>query len=337
MQIAFFETKPEDVKYFKEKLSGHELLFFSDPLTEENIEQIKEAQILSVFIGSKINGEIIKKLPRLMFIATRSTGFDHINLDACKARGIKVANVPTYGTDSVAEHTFALLLALVKRLPEGMSRTKKGNFSCESLTGMELKGKTLGIIGAGRIGRRVAEIARVFGMDVLAYDIFQKQEEARRIGYQYVDLNTLLERSDVISLHANLTKQNYHMLGEKEFQLMKQGVIIINTARGALIDSTALLKALKSGKVSYAGLDVLEEEGEIKEELSVLYRKEDDVEKLKRILADNLLIRMENESPNVIITPHNAFNTKEALGRIREITVENIKSFIEGKPKNLVG
>ena len=337
MKIASFETKEEDKKFFESELKEHHLLFFEEPLTQDILEKIREVEILSIFIGSKITKNILDALPGLKFIATRSTGFDHIDLEECKKRGIKVSNVPTYGTDSVAEHTFALILALAKRLPESLERTKKGVFSCENLTGIELKGKTLGIIGAGRIGRRVAEIAKAFGMKVIAYDPYHNDEEAKRIGYTYVDLDTLLQESDIITLHANLTRENYHMLGNKEFELMKPGIIIINTARGALIDSTALLKALKENKVAYAGLDVLEEEGEIREELSVLYKKEEDVEMLKRILADNLLIRMENESYKVIITPHNAFNAKEALQRIRQTTVENIKSFIQDEPKNLVG
>ena len=336
MKIAFFEVKKDDKEYFEKFLRSYELRFFEEELDASNVEKVKDCEIISVFVNSKIDKKIIDSLPNLKLVATRSTGFDHIDLEECKKKKILVANVPTYGTDSVAEYTFALLLSLVKRLPESIERTKKGLFSCEGLTGFELKGKTIGIIGAGRIGRRVAEIAKCFGMNVLAYDIHRKEEEAKRIGYKYVELDELLKTSDIISLHANLTKENYHMLSEKEFSLMKDGVIIINTARGALIDSEALLKAIKSGKVLYAGLDVLEEEGEIKEELSVLYKSKNDVEKLRQLLLNNLLIREQNKSYRVIITPHNAFNTKEALERIRKTTVENIVSFIKNKPQNII-
>jgi len=173
-------------------------------------------------------------------------------------------------------------------------------------------------------------------MRVIAYDVLKDYDAAKRIGYEYVDFDTLLRESDIISLHVNLTKETYHMLSEKEFEKMKNGVVIINTARGALIDSRALLKALRDGKVSYAGLDVLEEEGDIGEELSVLYRDDEDIERLKRLLMNNLLIQLEKENYRVIITPHNAFNTKEALERIRKTTVENIKSFVSKKPINLV-
>ncbi len=335
MKIAFFEVKPEEQRFYEEKLSEYDLVFFDKPLDNETLTSICDFDIISVFIYSNINSSILEKLPNLKLIATRSTGFDHIDVNACKSRNILVCNVPTYGTETVAEHAIALMLALAKRLPESMERTKQGIFASEGLSGFELAGKTLGIIGAGRIGRRVAELAKAFGMRILAYDVYRNEEEAKRIGFSYVDLDTLLRQSDIISLHANLTKDNYHMLDEEAFSKMKDGVVIINTARGALIDTMALVKALESGKVSYAGLDVLEEEGDIKEELEVLYKKEADINELRVLLADNILLRMQNEG-RVIITPHNAFNSVEALRRIWQTTVDNIKMFLAGTPQNIV-
>ena len=216
-----------------------------------------------------------------------------------------------------------------------LKEREKGDFSNKNLTGFELKGKTIGIIGAGKIGRRVAEIAKAFGMRVLAYDIFQNMDEAKRIGYEYVPLDTLLKESDIITIHVNLTKENYHMINKDAFEKMKDGVVIVNTARGAIIDTEALIKYLKSGKVSYAALDVLEAEPEIKEEMQV-FEKEQDIIQIKKLLFNHILFEMEDRLERVIITPHNAFNSKEALEEIKRTTVDNIISFINGKPINVV-
>jgi len=226
-------------------------------------------------------------------------------------------------------------LAASRRLIESFERTRKGGFSNKNLTGFELKGKTIGIIGAGKIGRRVAEIAKAFGMKVLAYDIFQNIDEAKSIGYEYVPLDTLLKESDIITIHANLTKENYHIINKDAFEKMKDGVVIINTARGAIIDTEALIKYLKFRKVAYAALDVLEAEPEIKEELEV-FEEEQDGAQIKKLLLNHILFEMEDRLERVIITPHNAFNSKEALEEIKRTTVDNIISFTNGKPINVV-
>jgi len=332
MKIAFYETREDEIQYFSEKLKGYELYFFKEPISENNLV---DAEIISVFIDSRINKEILDKLKNLKFICTRSTGYDHIDLEECKKRNIIVSNVPSYGIETVAEHTIALMLAISRKLFESFERTRKGNFSNKGLTGFELKGKILGIIGAGKIGRRVAEIAKAFGMRVIAYDIYPNFEEAKRIGYEYVDLDTLLRESDIISLHANLTKENYHLLNESAFEKMKDGVIIINTARGALIDTKALIKYLNLGKVKAAALDVLENEPEIKEEMEI-FEKELKKEELEKLLANYVLFEAEDQLKGVLITPHNAFNSKEALEEIKRVTLENIISFINGKPINVV-
>ena len=226
-------------------------------------------------------------------------------------------------------------MAASRRLIESFERTRKGGFSNKNLTGFELKGKTIGIIGAGKIGRRVAEIAKAFGMKVLAYDIFQNIDEAKRIGYEYVPLDILLKESDIITIHANLTKENYHIINKDAFEKMKDGVVIINTARGAIIDTEALIKYLKFRKVAYAALDVLEAEPEIKEELEV-FEEEQDGAQIKKLLLNHILFEMEDRLERVIITPHNAFNSKEALEEIKRTTVDNIISFTNGKPINVV-
>ena len=336
MKIVFFETKDYERKFFEEQLREHELVFYTFPLNEETADYIKDADIVSVFVFSKVNAKVISKMKNVKLIATRSTGYDHIDLEFAKKANIKVCNVPTYGTESVAEHTFALILTISRRIFESIERTRKGNFENSDLIGFNLEGKTLGIIGAGRIGRRVAEIAKAFKMRVIAYDIFKNEEEAKRIGFEYVDLDTLLRESDIITLHANLTKENYHMLNEEAFEKMKDGVIIINTARGALIDTKALIKYLKLGKVKACALDVLEEEAAEKEEIRLLYENKLEKEQLAKLLANHILIEMEDEKKNVLITPHNAFNSYESLKEILETTVKNIKSFIAGNPINLV-
>lgn len=336
MRITFFEVTNEDIEFFKNNLKEFELEFYDFPLNEENSHLIENSDIVSIFIYSKINERILKNVKKLKFVCTRSTGYDHIDLKVCKERNILVSNVPSYGIESVAEHTFALILAISRKIIESFERTRKGDFSLENLRGFELKGKVLGIIGAGKIGRRVAEIAKAFGMRVICYDIYPNYEEARRIGYEYVDLDTLLRNSDIISIHANLTKENFHLLNEEAFEKMKDGVIIINTARGALIDTKTLVKYLKSGKVKAAGLDVLEGESLIKEEIELLLKGKLDKESLESLIANHILIELEDKEKNVIITPHNAFNTYEAIQEIRRVTLENIISFINGNPINLV-
>ncbi|MEM0480865.1 MAG: NAD(P)-dependent oxidoreductase [Candidatus Aenigmatarchaeota archaeon] len=332
MRIAFYEAREDEVEFFSKELKDFELYFFKEPLNENNLV---DAEIISVFVDSRINSKILEKLKNVKFICTRSTGYDHIDIEECKKRGIVVSNVPAYGIETVAEHTIALILAISRRLFESFERTRKGNFSNKGLTGFELKGKTLGIIGAGKIGRRVAELAKAFGMRVIAYDIYPNFEEAKRIGYEYVDFDTLLKEADIISLHANLTKENYHLLNENAFEKMKNGIIIINTARGGLIDTKALIKYIGLGKVKYAALDVLENEPEIKEELEI-FGKELSEEETKNILANYILFELEDQAKGVLITPHNAFNSIEALEEIKRITLENIISFIKGNPINVV-
>ncbi|MEM4348688.1 MAG: hydroxyacid dehydrogenase [Candidatus Anstonellaceae archaeon] len=330
--IVGFELEDWEYNYLSAKLKGNNFISIPGHLSQQNLSLAAEAEILTVFIYSKIGKKELDKMPKLKMIATRSTGFDHIDLGECKARKIAVCNVPEYGSQTVAEHTIALILAISKKLLPSIERTRKGDFSLDGLRCFDLEGKTLGIIGFGRIGQRTAKMAKAFGMNILAYSPNIDSDIATKLECIPASLDQLLASSDIISLHAPLNKDTYHMINESTIQKMKDGVIIINTARGALIDSKALVRALDSGKVSAAGLDVLEEECNIKEEAQLLSPQFAGECDLKTVVANHILLNR----PNVIVTPHNAFNSKEALQRILDTTAENILSFLNGRPQNVV-
>lgn len=331
MKIAIFEADRIEQNYFRSVLPDDELIFIDDDLCMDNVEQVKDAEILAIFVYSRVTKEIIDAMPNLKFITTMSTGFDHIDLESCKNRNIIVSNVPIYAETVVAEHAFALLLAISRRLEESFDRARKGEFNPEGLTGFELRGKTLGVIGIGAIGKHVIEIANGFGMNVLAYARHPDLVMEQKLKFKHVDLQVLFSSSDVISLHIPYTKETHHFLSEKEFSQMKNNCVIINTARGGLIHNGALLEALNSGKVYAAGLDVLEEEPVLHEEKQLLSNKFEK-EKLQSVLEDHMLCN----HPKVVITPHNAFNSYEALRKILETTHDNIASFMAGTPVNTV-
>lgn len=330
-KVAFFEVENWEKEYLKNKLPNLELLFFKEILEEKFLESIKDCSIISPFIYSQISKNFLIKLPQLKLITTRSTGFDHIDLVACQKQGITVCNVPYYGENTVAEHTFALILALSRKIIPSVMRAKKGDFSLEGLRGFDLKEKTLGVIGTGHIGIHVMRIAQGFAMKVIAYDIFPDQKLAEKLDFEYVLLPELLKNSDIITLHTPYNKETHHLINQGNIKQLKKGVIIINTARGGLIETTALAKAVESGIVSAAGLDVLEEELLIKEESQLLSQY---------FPKNSLMVALENrillDNENVIITPHNAFNSQEALERILSTTVENIKACLAKAPINLV-
>ncbi len=331
MNIAIFEADSKEQEYFRKAFPEHNLTFVDDELSQEFIPQIKEAEVLVVFVYSRVTREIISSLSNLKFITTMSTGFDHIDLEAAKERGIVVSNVPIYAENVVAEHTFALLLSISRRLEDSFERARKGQFNPEGLTGFELKGKTLGVIGVGAIGKHVIEIANGFGMNVLSYERHPDLVMEQKLKFKYVPLSVLFSSSDIISLHIPYTKQTHHFLSAEQFSQMKNGVVIINTARGGLIHNEALLNALDTGKVFAAGLDVLEEEPVLHEEKQLLSNRFDQ-QKLQSVLEDHMLCN----HPKVVITPHNAFNSYEALEKILETTHDNIASFISGSPVNIV-
>ncbi len=334
MKIAFFELENWEKDKIKKSLKKHNVLFFKEPLSKSNIEKIKDAEIISVFIYSKITREIIDSLPKLKFIAAMSTGYEHIDTSYCKKKNILVSNVPVYGSNTVAEHTFALILALSRKLYQSIKIThEQHSFETDSsLTGFDLKGKTLGIIGCGNIGKNVARIGVGFQMNVLAYDRHPDKKTAEQLGFKYKSFDNVLKKSDIITLHLSYNKETHHLINKSSIGKMKKGVVIINTARGGIIDTHALIEGLNKKQISGAALDVLEGECEIKEEKIVLtsnFKKSCD---LKTLLEDHMLMKMNN----VIITPHNAFNSREALERILETTIGNINSFINKKIENTV-
>ncbi|MBS3152158.1 hydroxyacid dehydrogenase [Candidatus Woesearchaeota archaeon] len=332
MKIAFFEIEKWEEEYIKDKLKKHKLLFFNNELTNRNINKIKDCDTVCIFIYSKINKEILDNLPNLKLICTMSTGFDHIDLNECKKRNIIVSNVPYYGENTVAEHTFALILALSRKLIDSVERVKQNNFNIKGLRGFDVKGKTLGIIGPGHIGQHVIRMAKGFEMKIIAYAKIKDSELARKFSFRYVSLENLLKNSDIISLHCPLNKETEHMISMKNIKLIKKGAYLINTARGGIVETKALVYALDHGILAGAGLDVLEGECYIKEEKQLLHKKFIKECDWKLFLENHLLL----QEKNVIVTPHNAFNSKEALLRIIDTTIENINNFINKKRINVV-
>lgn len=332
MKVVLFEMEPWERSTFEALREEHDVVFEEACLDVDSADKHADAEVISTFIYSHLDRSVLERLPCLQLIATRSTGYDHIDLQYCARNGIQVANVPTYGENTVAEHVFALLLAISHHLVEAVDRTRRGDFSFEGLRGFDLAGKTMGIVGTGHIGRCTARIARGFGMQVLAFDIEPEEEAAREIGFRYCDFGELLRQSDVVSLHVPGTEKTKHMISTGQFDAMKEGVVLINTARGPIVDVRALLEALASGRVAAAGLDVLPEEPVIREEAELLratFSREHDLETL---LADHILLRLRN----VVITPHSAFNTGEAVRRILDATCDNMRAFLAGDPTNLV-
>lgn len=295
-------------------------------------ELLKKVEILSSFIYSKLDAETLRKMPELKCIATRSTGYDHVDLDYCRKNNIAVYNVPHYGENTVAEFTFGLLLTISRKIIESVRRVQSGSFDFIGLRGFDIAGKTVGIVGFGNIGKRFANMCLGFEMKVLVSDPFLKKAEAKKFGVELVDFDDLLARSDVISLHVPLTPKTKHIVNKQTIAKMKKGVILLNTARGDLIDSTALLDGLYKKKVAFAGLDVLEGEQMIKDELELL--REDSKKKydMQILLEDHMLM---NHS-RVYVTPHNAFNTQDALERIVKTSLENINFFLKKKKDNRV-
>lgn len=333
MRAVFFETAPWERRYLKRAFGQQPLdvRLTAEPLTEDTIRVAAGADVLSPFIYSTLTARLIRRLPRLRFVATRSTGFDHIDLAACRKRHIAVSNVPSYGENTVAEHTFALILALSRNIHKAYVKTIKGDFSLKGLQGFDVKGRTIGIIGGGHIGLHVIKIAKGFGMNVLVCDVRKNVFLSEVLDFSYVPLNVLLRRSDIVSLHVPYAALTHHLMNRDTFRMMRRGALLINTARGGLVDTDALVWALDQGIVGGAGLDVLEGEELVKEERQLL-SKDFSKEKLATVLKNHILLHREN----VVITPHIAFDSREALQRILETTVSNIASWLSGAPINLV-
>jgi len=330
MKILFFEVASWERDLLRE--SFPEALLIEEKLTIDNVKNFSDAEVVSTFVYSQITKEVIDNLLNLKFIATRSTGFDHIDVDYCKQKEVLVANVPEYGSRTVAEHTFALILTLTRKIYQSVNQAKNFDFNHENIRGVDLFGKTIGIVGMGKIGLEVVKIAKGFGMKILVFNRSKKEELVKEIGFEYVDLENLLKESDIVSLHLPYTKDTHHIINKQNIEFFKKGSYLINTARGGLIETEALVLGLEKGILAGVALDVMEGEKEIMDEIEVLtshYKKDVD---LKTLVLNHVLVN----HPKVVITPHNAFNTKEALERITKTTIANIKAFLNNLPQNLV-
>ncbi|MBQ6816090.1 MAG: 2-hydroxyacid dehydrogenase [Clostridia bacterium] len=310
MKVAFFDSKNYDVESFQKfKTSGLDFKFFETKLSLDTVELARGYNAVCVFVNDVVNKEVIDKLIsfNVQLIALRCAGYNNVDIKAAQGK-IKVVRVPAYSPNAVAEHTMALLLTSVRRIHKAYIRIKDFNFSLSGLTGFDLCGKTIGVIGTGKIGKEFIDICNGFKMNVLAYDIAQNKD----VKAKYTDLNTLFEKSDIISLHCPLTPQTQYIINKKSIEKMKKGVVIINTSRGALINADDLLEGIKSRKIGAACLDVYEEEA------GVFFN-----DFSGHIIDDDTLARLIT-MPNVILTSHQAFLTTEALNNIAETTINNI-------------
>lgn len=329
MKAAFFNLDSWQKEYLKSRLQltnpEIELFFYEHVLNKNNFPEERDFEIISVFIDSKLDQEVLDLFPNLKLITTLSMGYDHIDITTCKNKCITVCYVPTYGCETVAEYTFALILALSRKIiPANTLAKEKYSFGGELLRGFDLKDKTLGIVGTGKIGKNVITIAQSFGMQICAYDVILDEDFAQKNNFSYISLEDLLKKSDIITLHVPYMQETHHLINDQNLNITKKGAYIINTSRGGVIDTKALLQALKSGQITGAGLDVLEEEVGLRDPLVTSDQE--------IIEANHQLINL----PNVIVTPHNAYNSQEAVKRIIDTTVENIQKFLQESPQNLV-
>ena len=311
MKIVVVDHVYLEKEHIEKLRSIGDLEIFSEPAKtpDELKERIESADI--VIVGwSDMTKNIIDSAKKLKMISIWATTCHYADLEASKERGIVVSHVPGYATEAVAEHAFALLLAAIRKLPLADRHVREGNFDWRPFGGSELAGKTLGIIGTGAIGCRVAELAKAFKMQILGHDKYPNLKRAEEIGMKYVDLHTLLKESDIVTLHVTLTSETERLIGKKEIDAMKNGAVLINTSQGKVIDEKALIGALKSGKISFAGLDVFEEEPPSK---------------------DNPLFKLNN----TILSPHVGFHTIEAAKRCTDICIDNVLKFLGGRPQNI--
>lgn len=316
-KIAFFDTKPYDLIFFEKYGKGYDIKYFDNKLNPDTASLAKGFDGVVAFVNDDISAPTIEKLYEggVRVIALRSAGYNNVDFRAAFEK-ITVVRVPAYSPNAVAEHAMALLLCLNRKIHKAYNRTRDFDFRLNGLVGFDLCGKTVGVIGTGKIGRIFAQICKGFSMKVIAYDPYPAKDS----GLEYVDLDTLLAQSDIISLHCPLTEATYHIINEKTIEKMKPGAVIINTSRGQLIESDSLLNALKSGKIGGAGLDVYEEESEFFfEDFS------------QTVIRDDILSILVS-LPNVIITSHQAFLTNEALENIAKTTIQNLDEFFSGGP-----
>ena len=328
MKIVFFETMPGEKESLTALLPpGHEVLFREEALTRDSVNLADGADIISVFITSNLHQEVLDELSSVKLITTRSMGFDHIDVPYATSKKIRVTNVTTYASHPVAEFTFALLLTVTRHIYHAYNQLREGtNFDIRGLKGSTVFGKTLGVVGTGRIGRNVATIAKGFGMNVALFDVKPDPALATQLSAPYLPLEQLVAQSDFISLHVPYTKATHHLFDARMFSKIKEGAVLINTARGEIIDTHALIAALRDGTVKAAGLDVLEAERQLHNEAAQAAANTPDID-YALIAANHVLIDL----PNVIVTPHIAFETEEAMHEISRVTAQAIGMFIAGQ------
>lgn len=322
MNIAFFSTKKYDRVHFESEIetSNHSITFFEDALNLQTARLVSGYDAVCIFVNNPLDEPLIAKISELGIevVALRSAGFNHVDLNACNKYGLTVYRVPAYSPEAVAEHTVALILALNRKTHKAYNRVRENNYSLEGLTGFNLHGKSVGVIGTGTIGTAFCKIMTGFGCKVIAFDP-NENEEVKKMGGTYVEFEDLIKNSDIISLHCPLIPQTRHLIDRESIEKMKDGVMIINTSRGALIDTSAVIEGLKVKKVSFLGIDVYEQEDDLFfKDLSGEVIQDDEIARLMTF-------------PNVLITGHQAFLTEEALQQITNTTIQNLTNHEQGK------
>jgi D-lactate dehydrogenase len=322
VNVAIFSAKKYDREFLNAANGSlHKLRFFEPHLNDETVSLAAGFEAVCVFVNDQVNAAVIARLHSLgvRLIALRCAGYNNVDLSAAKKHGVTVVRVPAYSPYAVAEHTIALMLALNRKLHRAYNRVREGNLALDGLVGFDMHGKTVGVIGTGQIGTVVAQILTGFGCPTLAFDPFPNAT-CGSLGVRYVELNQLFAESDIITVHCPLTPENKHLINGQALEKMKKGVMLINTSRGALLDTVAIVEGLKNGRIGYLGLDVYEEEEEIFFE-----------DRSGSILSDDVFARLLT-FPNVIITGHQAFFTREALLNISATTIDNITKFENNQP-----
>jgi len=323
MKVAFFSAKPYDRTFFDEanSTSGHEISYFETRLTRETLRLAEGYECACAFVNDQLDASVLIALASqgTRLIALRCAGFNNVDIKSARELGISVVRVPAYSPYAVAEHTVGLMLALNRRIYWANSRVREGNFSLDGLLGFDMRGRTVGLVGTGKIGECVSSILHGFGCRILAYDKVSNESCRSQYGVEYVSLDQLFSQSDIISLHCPLLTETYHLIDMEAIARMKKGVMIINTSRGALIDARAAIEGLKSEKIGYLGIDVYEEEEELFFE-----------DKTFQILTDDVFARL-TTFPNVVITGHQAYFTREAVASIARTTLDNITAYENGE------
>ena len=323
MRITFFSAKPYDREFFDQqnKAFGFEFVYMETHLGPHIINAVEQTDAVCVFVNDKLDAQVIRELAAkgVKVIALRCAGFNQLDVEAARVNGIRVCRVPIYSPEAIAEHTVAMLLTLNRKIHKAYNRVREQNFSLQGLMGFDVHNKTVGVVGTGNIGRAFCKIMIGFGCHVIAYDVVNNKD-LEAAGLKYVPLETLLATADIVSLHCPLNEQTSHLINASSIQTMKKGVMLINTSRGGLIDTKAIIEALKSRQIGYLGIDVYEQEDKL------FFR-----DLSSKIIDDDIIQRLMSFS-NVLVTAHQAFFTEEALTEIASTTLRNVDALLNGKP-----